>query len=169
MEKTQINPAPTAVGAGVLTLEIVGVGLLSNNCTIGKHIGMNKSEIIDSIAYVGIPSETTLIEHSDPALGITVASINRFDADGLQILATRLFADQLKDDTADLPEIPDAALFYRFHTAVLAFHRTQLGDCLYEEIKADILSSHQAIVAKIRQIASKLEITYQEPEDHLLD
>lgn len=130
---------------------------------------MNKSEIIESIAYVGIPSGTTLVEHSDPVFGLTVAGFDHANSGGMKIMAARMFADQLKNDTADLPEVPDAALFCRLHNAVLDFHSAQLDDCFFEEIRADILCTNRAIAAKIREIAGELRITYKEPRNPSLD
>src|SRR3989344_5014978 len=134
---------------------------------LGKRI-MNKSDIIESIAYVGIPSEAILIEHSDPTQGLTVTSFGLGNVGGLKIVAARMFADQLTEETADLPDAPSADLFELLHKAILNFHQTQLNNCLFEDIETEIVSDHQKIVAKLRQIAGKLGIAYKEPEGRLV-
>lgn len=153
---------------GSLTPGIAGVSLLLNNCTIGKHIGMNKSDIIESIVYAGIPSGTTLVEHSNPTLGLTVAKITPANAGGLKILAARIFADYLKDDTADLPEVPDANLLRHLHNAVLTYHQIQVDNCMFEEVQASLVTEHRDMTARIHQIANELEITYKAPKASLL-
>lgn len=130
---------------------------------------MNKSEIIDSIAYAGIPSGTKLVEHSNPTLGITVAKFIPANADGLKILAARILADQLQADTADLPEVPDAAFFLRLHSAVINFHRREVDACCFESVEEVIIGVHRIAVEKIRHTANKLKIVYREPVDPLLD
>ena len=131
---------------------------------------MTKTEIIQSIAYVGVPSGSCLVEHDVPELGLTSFGVHTGnDTGGLKIIAARMFADQLTADTESLPETPDDGLFIRLHRSASEFHRLIAETTFIDAVEEEVVDTHRKVIRRLREIALKLGIQYEEPYDPLMN
>jgi hypothetical protein len=129
---------------------------------------MTKSEIIDAITHVGIPQGSRLTEHATAIPGVRVSLITQTDASGLELMAARMHAQILAQNTAGLSEVPSAELFVKLHKSVVDFTRAVVDALFEEELEAKEIEHHKQVITRLRGIALKLGIQYEEPEDPLL-
>ncbi|MDO8591292.1 MAG: hypothetical protein Q7R65_04960 [bacterium] len=129
---------------------------------------MNKKEIIEAIAYANVDPKAILVEHSNPTPGFLTSSFGPGQTDGLEILAAREFVEVLERKTVDCPDVPESQLFEQLHEASLKWHQAEIEGLAFQEVEAEVVAEHKKLVERLRQIAQKLGITYQEPEDPLL-
>lgn len=127
---------------------------------------MKKSEIIQSVCLVNVPQGSELVEHS--VLGFKVAQIDSGDIGGLRVLQAQNLIQAFEGSLADLPDEPNSTLFSRLHEFSLRFHKAMIDESFMEEVEEGVGDDHRAVVARLREIAKRLGITYTEPEDDLL-
>jgi len=151
----------------------MGLGL-----TCGNHmlvfllkglLFMTKTEIIQSVAYANCAPGSRLVERNIPGSEFTVACITPKNVAGLEIVASRILAEQLVVDTEDLPETPSQKLFERLHNTCLQIHEGMIDDALFEAMEDDTRDTHREMIVRLREMAHKLGIQYEEPDDPLLN
>jgi len=129
---------------------------------------MTKTEIIQSVAYLGCPAGAKLVKQDIPSIGLNITHIQGNDAGALQILAAQNFESQLIDDAGSLPEAPDAKLFETLHRSSLKYNQSIVEGTFFEAVEEECISMHRNVVARLREIGLELGITYHAPEDPLL-
>ncbi len=129
---------------------------------------MKKTEIIQSVAYATVPSGAKLVQR-DTGLGFSVARISQSaDADGLKIIAARMFAEQLEIDTSWFGETPDAKLFEHLHRVSMEFYGHMVAGASFEASEEAMIEDYRKIIRRLQEIAQKLGIIYEAPDDPLL-
>lgn len=135
-----------------------------------KGLSMNKTEIINALAYMGVPSGSELTEREIPGLGITTFGVHAgSDTGGIKILAAQMYANHLNAEVGSLPENPNPTLFSKLHRASSDFYQVVAGNTIIEEVEAEAIDMHRAVVKRLREIAHKLGVQYEEPDDPLLE
>lgn len=129
---------------------------------------MNKSEIVQSVAYATVPSGARLVQR-ETGLGFSIAQISQGDdAGGLQILAAGFFAEQLVIDTAAFNEKPDAKLLECIHKTSSEFYQHMIAGASFEAVEESMIEDYRKIIRRLQEIALKLGIIYEVPDDPLL-
>lgn len=129
---------------------------------------MKKTEIIQSIAYAMVPSGAKLVQR-DTGLGFSMARVGQGDdAGGLQIMAAKMFEEQLEIDTSWFGEKPDAKLFEHLHKVSMEFYGHMVAGASFEVAEEAMIEDYRKIIERLRQIAKELGINYHEPDDPLL-
>lgn len=135
---------------------------------------MNKSEIIEKVAYANVPSGAMLIEHSHPEYGITISRLSEHHTGGLQLVViakiaiAKIFTTALCEETQSLPERPTADLFSAIHASLLATHLLQIKRATREIFEKETRAVHQKMIACLQAIAAQEGIAYEAPDDPLL-
>lgn len=127
---------------------------------------MTKKEIIEAVVYINIPAGAQLVTH-DIGDGLSIARIGT--PGGEKIMMAQMFAEQLGSDTRAFGETPTPELFERLHKAILEFHQNIVEGTIFEVLQDDLVIEHGRMIARLREIASRLGISYREPEDPLLN
>jgi hypothetical protein len=128
---------------------------------------MTKKEIIEALVCINVPSGAQLVQHDIPG-GLQFATVRGPDVGGLKVVMAQILASQLEEDTNDLGCDPTPKLFARLHQSVLEFNETVFDNTLIEAVQDETVTDHRKIIERLRQIAVKIGIIYEEPEDRLL-
>ena len=130
---------------------------------------MKKKEIIEAICLTGVPpGASPLVEYAVPGKALRRVRITRENVSSLHISAARDFIQHMKIRCAGWKDEPDAALFAGLHSLALEFHQLARSATLIDAVQEKMIDDHRKCIAKLREIAKKLNITYTEPADPLL-
>src|SRR3989344_7594924 len=125
---------------------------------------MNKTEIIEYLANTNVPEGAQLVERDLPGVGLRVAAINASNIGGLHIMVARFFAQQLADDTASFPDRLTPELLSRLHRSSKEFHENVVAGATFEAVEEEALETHEKVVKRLREVAVKHGIQYEEPD-----
>ncbi|HAO64751.1 TPA: hypothetical protein DCQ44_02085 [Candidatus Taylorbacteria bacterium] len=127
---------------------------------------MNRKEIVETLAYGGVP-DAKLVEQDDPISGVSMSS-HSGDMGGIKVIMARMIATYLLGATSGISETPNAELFVTLHNAMIRFSQDQLNASFLPGVAKDVMQEHQKFVERLREIAKELGIKYSEPVDTLL-
>lgn len=134
---------------------------------------MKRLEVIQSVAYITVPTGASRKEHDLPGTGgaITLTDIGPEDSGALEIIAAQCLAEVLNQKTADLGDAADANLLACIHAGLIEFDQQQIlaDSMIVEGFEDEVKKDHKTRVKQLQKISDDLGIAYTAPEDPLLE
>jgi CBS domain containing-hemolysin-like protein len=126
---------------------------------------MTTIEIIKTVAYVNVPEGATLVERDHPSgikfMGLTPDSVRNGAG---KLMEAEMIEESLLQSTAGA-EVVNSDFFERLHEGVLQMRTAVVSEIITPAVKAETVKEFALIVAKIKEIAHKLGLSYIEPPD----
>ena len=128
---------------------------------------MKKNEIVQLVSFANVACGSQLVECDMPG-GISVTRITPENTGAGQILLARILADEILSATASCPDEPTSELFALIHSTIRDFSQAVIDGTTEEALELELVAEHCRLIGKLRQIAVKLGIQYEAPEDPIL-
>ncbi len=136
---------------------------------------MNKTEIIQRVAYNIVPDGTRLAvdesiepEDTDTLDTQSPDEVSRSFTSALKIALARVSQEAMGAALSDLSNTPDAILLLRLHEACIKMTERTIQALTVEELNVDVIDDHRKMVTTIAEIAKELGIEYEPPNDRFV-
>jgi hypothetical protein len=85
-----------------------------------------------------------------------------------QPISAGIIKGGLEAVTFDMPETPTSELFIQIHVTCIGITASALDAGKQDDVASEITQNHCALIAELREIVSRLGLTYEEPNDPFL-